>query len=472
MKAVRPVLSQDASAARVVLGTKPPGSVLVCGDRGSGKSTLLGALAHEVRTRCEYAAFATIVDCRDLRGLKMETVKSRLSDLFDEAAAHAPAVIVLDNLDALVPEEDESAGAANEQSRRIAELLLILMRQNSQCMHKAAVELCASFKRECEVIEGCPEIQKRSARKKLLAVVGNAMQSKSVAVVAACRSDTKIHKTIRGCGLFDRSIQVTSPDSERRETLIQEMLEMKVRDVNLTANGSKKSRRLVIDPAIDFGHLSSLTEGYNLRDISSATDRALHRTFHRHALAHLPSDCRVALSVEQRDFEEGIVDFQPTGLIGVDLFKSSITWAAVGGLQHVRTVLKDTLELPTRYAKLYESTPLKLPAGVLLYGPPGCGKTLLASAVAHECGLNFISVKGPEVLNKYIGASEQAIRDLFARAGSAAPSVLFLDEFDSIAPRRGADNTGVTDRLVNQLLTFLDGVEDRKVSTKNGWLVR
>ncbi|RLN97654.1 hypothetical protein BBJ28_00013984, partial [Nothophytophthora sp. Chile5] len=160
-------------------------------------------------------------------------------------------------------------------------------------------------------------------------------------------------------------------------------------------------------------------------------------------------------------------DFQPTALIGVDLFKSSVKWSDVGGLQQVRTVLKDTLELPTRYAKLYDNTPIKLPAGMLLYGPPGCGKTLLASAVAHECGLNFISVKGPEVLNKYIGASEQAIRDLFARAGSAAPSVLFLDEFDSIAPRRGADNTGVTDRLVNQLLTFLDGVESRKVKRED-----
>lgn len=107
--------------------------------------------------------------------------------------------------------------------------------------------------------------------------------------------------------------------------------------------------------------------------------------------------------------------------------------------------------------------PIKLPAGLLLYGPPGCGKTLIASAVAAECGLNFISVKGPEVLSKYIGASEQAIRDLFSRAASAAPCILFLDEIDSITPRRGSENTGVTDRIVNQLLTFLDGVESRKV---------
>ncbi|KAG7393133.1 Peroxisome biosynthesis protein pex1 [Phytophthora pseudosyringae] len=462
MKAIRPVLSRDASAARVLLGTKPPGCALMHGERGNGKSTLLRALVHEAQTSLKFSAHATIVECRNLRGLKMESVKSRLNELFEEAAAHAPALIVLDNLDALVPEEDESAGAANEQSRRIAELLLVRMTQNCQRMWKTTVELKMSFQREYETIKGLSDKQKQHARKKLLETVGNAMQSKSVAVVAAARADTSIHKTLRGCGLFDRPIQVTSPDAERRETLIREMLQMKVDNANSTGKGATDSRQIGVDPAIDFGLLSSLTEGYSLRDLSSATDRALHQMFKRHAVLQPNKRSNVTHKVQQSDFVDGIEDFQPTALIGVDLFKSSVKWSDVGGLQHVRTVLKDTLELPTRYAKLYDNTPIKLPAGMLLYGPPGCGKTLLASAVAHECGLNFISVKGPEVLNKYIGASEQAIRDLFARAGSAAPSVLFLDEFDSIAPRRGADNTGVTDRLVNQLLTFLDGVEARK----------
>ncbi|KAK1940471.1 Peroxisome biosynthesis protein PAS1 [Phytophthora citrophthora] len=458
MKAVRPVLSRDASAARVLLGTKPPGCALLNGERGNGKSTLLRALVHEVQTSSQFSAVTTIVECRNLRGLKMDTVKTRLNELFEEASAHAPALIVLDNLDALIPEEDESAGAANEQSRRIAELLLVLMNQNCQRMWKTTAELNASFKREWDVIKGLSDKHKQQARKKLLETVGHAMQSKSVAVVAASRSDTSIHKTLRGCGLFDRPIQVASPDAERRETLIHEMLQMKV---NIANSKGKSSRQMVIDPAIDYGSLSSVTEGYSLRDLSSATDRAFHQVFKRYALRD-NKHSEVTHKIQQSDFVEGIEDFQPTALIGVDLFKSSIKWSDVGGLQQVRTVLKDTLELPTRYAKLYDNTPIKLPAGMLLYGPPGCGKTLLASAVAHECGLNFISVKGPEVLNKYIGASEQAIRDLFARAGSAAPSVLFLDEFDSIAPRRGADNTGVTDRLVNQLLTFLDGVEARK----------
>ncbi|CAH0519894.1 unnamed protein product [Peronospora belbahrii] len=459
MKAVRPILSRDASTARVVMGVKPPGCALVYGERGSGKSTCLRAIVHDIQTSLNFAAFAMTADCRNLRGLKMDVVKSQLSELFEEAARQAPALLVLDNLDALVPEEEESAGAANDQSRRIAELLLVLMNNNCQRMQKATVELKASFKRECEAINGLPDGQKKIARKKLLETIGSAMQSKSVAIIASAWSDTSVHKTLRGCGLFDRPIRVTLPDTERREIVIRGMLQMKVNDANFTGKGMKASRKLVIDPSIDFGLLSSLTEGYSLRDLSDATDRALHQMFRRHTLLQ---QTKGAYKLQQSDFEEGIEDFQPTALVGVNLFKSSIKWSDVGGLRQVRTVLKDTLELPTRYAKLYNNTPIKLPAGMLLYGPPGCGKTLLASAVAHECGLNFISVKGPEVLNKYIGASEQAIRDLFARAGLAAPSVLFLDEFDSIAPRRGADNTGVTDRLVNQLLTFLDGVEAQK----------
>eukprot|EP00947_MAST-08B_sp_MAST-8B-sp1_P004900 g4900.t1 len=162
------------------------------------------------------------------------------------------------------------------------------------------------------------------------------------------------------------------------------------------------------------------------------------------------------------DFDEALDGFTPASLQGAALFKSDTKWSDVGGLEEVRRTLKETLEMPAKFAQLYDASPLRLPSGVLLFGPPGCGKTLLAGAVASECGLNFISVKGPEVLNKYIGASEQAVRDLFGRAAAAAPSVLFFDEFDAVAPRRGADSTGVTDRVVNQLLTFLDGVEARK----------
>lgn len=453
--AIRSIIYRDASTSRVLLGTRPPGSSFIHGNRGSGKTTILQALTKELEEDPQCFTYNTIVDCRNLRGLKMESVKSKLKEIFEDASAHAPSVIILDNLDALVPEEDESPSAANEQARRLAELIVILMQQNRDRMWKTTLELHASFKRELSAIKRLGSLQKE-AKVELLSTIGAAMAKKSVAIIAASRSDSSIHKTLRCCGLFDRPIQVTSPDAAQRESIIREMLVMKTLP--------SKQQNISLDPIIDFGLLASLTEGYSLRDLSSATDRTLHQTFARcarHAKKSRSSDS--ALKILQNDFVDGIKGFQPTALIGVDLFKSSVKWSDVGGLLQVRTVLKDTLELPARYGKLYDNAPIKLPAGMLLYGPPGCGKTLLASAVANECGLNFISVKGPEVLNKYIGASEQAIRDLFARAAAASPSVLFLDEFDSIAPRRGADNTGVTDRLVNQLLTFLDGVEGRKV---------
>lgn len=157
------------------------------------------------------------------------------------------------------------------------------------------------------------------------------------------------------------------------------------------------------------------------------------------------------------EVQEGFV---PISLRGASLNVSSKTsWEDVGGLDVLKANLQETIEWPTKYGFLFKNSPIRARSGILLFGPSGCGKTLVANAIAKECGLNFISVKGPELLNKYIGQSEQSVRDVFARAQSASPCVLFFDEFDAIAPRRGHDNTGVTDRVVNQFLTELDGVE-------------
>ncbi|KAJ0408563.1 hypothetical protein ATCC90586_009584 [Pythium insidiosum] len=452
LSAIRSTLSRDESAGRVLLAVKPPGSVLLHGDRGSGKTTIVTALGEALRVLPTSLATPLYTDCRSLRGLKMETAKQRLSDLVADATACAPAVVLLDNLDALIPAEDETAGAANEQARRLAEHVVTLLQQSRERSWKTTLELKQQVR---EQLVSCAA--SRAAAQCVLETVGAAMLSKSVVFVATARSDAAVHPTLRATGLFDRPIQVLAPTADQREGIIRDLLQLKLRSV---VSGPRDSTAAwSIDSSVDFGLLASLTEGFSLRDLANVTDRSLHQFFLRRARAHATQPTMQLLQV---DYTKALEGFQPTALVGVDLFKSSVEWSDVGGLSSVRDVLKDTLELPTRYAKLYDQTPIKLPAGMLLYGPPGCGKTLLASAVAHECGLNFISVKGPEVLNKYIGASEQAIRDLFARAASAAPSVLFLDEFDSIAPRRGADNTGVTDRLVNQLLTFLDGVESRK----------
>src|SRR5271155_2834440 len=166
---------------------------------------------------------------------------------------------------------------------------------------------------------------------------------------------------------------------------------------------------------------------------------------------------KICLSHE--DFTSALKGFTPASLRNVTLQTSTTTFDSIGGLKETRKILLETLQYPTTYAPIFAQCPLRLRSGLLLYGYPGCGKTLLASAVAGECGLNFISVKGPEILNKYIGASEKSVRDLFERAQAAKPCVLFFDEFDSIAPKRGHDSTGVTDRVVNQMLTQMDGAE-------------
>ncbi|PKU40974.1 peroxisome biogenesis factor 1 [Limosa lapponica baueri] len=166
------------------------------------------------------------------------------------------------------------------------------------------------------------------------------------------------------------------------------------------------------------------------------------------------------LNLTTLDFQKALKDFTPLALRNVNLHKpKDIGWDRIGGLKDVKQILMDTIMLPAKYPELFANLPIRQRSGVLLYGAPGTGKTLLAGAVARESGMNFISIKGPELLSKYIGASEQAVRDIFNRAQAAKPCIVFFDEFDSIAPRRGHDNTGVTDRVVNQLLTQLDGVE-------------
>lgn len=220
---------------------------------------------------------------------------------------------------------------------------------------------------------------------------------------------------------------------------------------------------MALAPNLDYTSVSTQTEGYLPVDLKDLVDRSIHQSAIRASKSSLaPSSTETEsgiLTLTMADITSAQAGFTPLSLREVKLQKSSVSWADIGGLSETRRVLRETLEWPTKYAAIFASSPLRLRSGLLLYGFPGCGKTLLASAVAKECGLNFISVKGPEILNKYIGASEKSIRDLFERAQSARPCILFFDEFDSIAPKRGHDSTGVTDRVVNQLLTQMDGAE-------------
>lgn len=212
-----------------------------------------------------------------------------------------------------------------------------------------------------------------------------------------------------------------------------------------------------IERDLDFLELAGKTDGYMPGDLVLLVSRARNEALIRSVQDTASTSTSIILGAD--DFERALKGFTPASLRNVTLTTSSTTFSSIGGLHETRKVLLETLQYPTKYAPIFAQCPLRLRSGLLLYGFPGCGKTLLASAVAGECGLNFISVKGPEILNKYIGASEKSIRDLFERAEAAKPCVLFFDEFDSIAPKRGHDSTGVTDRVVNQLLTQMDGAE-------------
>ncbi|KAG9019479.1 Peroxisome biosynthesis protein pex1 [Tulasnella sp. 427] len=257
-----------------------------------------------------------------------------------------------------------------------------------------------------------------------------------VAIIATCQSQSTLHPLLSSSHIFSQRIALKAPGKDARRDILSRLMEDRITSSDISRDPQNP---------INFTSLATQTDGYSATDLRDLVGRAIHQAV------------RPILLME--DFSAAQVNFTPLSLRDVKLQKSEVQWSDIGGLHETRRVLRETLEWPTKYSAIFAKCPLRLRSGLLLYGFPGCGKTLLASAVAKECGLNFISVKGPELLNKYIGASEKSVRDLFERATAAKPCVLFFDEFDSIAPKRGHDSTGVTDRVVNQMLTQMDGAE-------------
>lgn len=262
----------------------------------------------------------------------------------------------------------------------------------------------------------------------------HAQANSNVAVLASGLTKEAFNGYLFQSHLVENYVHLSAPDKSMRQQILQGYLEEK------------------LECSVDFDimDLVSETEGYLPNDLKTLCDRIYHETIFRSE-----DDKKVSKDIMTKALD----GFTPANLRGVKLQKSSTNWSDIGGLTEAKNIMLETLEWPTRYAPIFASCPLRLRSGILLYGYPGCGKTLLASAIAGQCGLNFISIKGPEILNKYIGASEQSVRELFERAQSAKPCILFFDEFDSIAPKRGHDSTGVTDRVVNQMLTQMDGAE-------------
>ncbi|KAB5551281.1 P-loop containing nucleoside triphosphate hydrolase protein [Coniochaeta sp. 2T2.1] len=432
-------------------------SVLLTGGIGSGKTAVAQSVARRLKEDQLY--HTTYFPCIKLVNdeSRISTIKETLNRLFMSASWGArlggKSLVILDDLDRLCPAETElQVGNENGRSRQISEAIASIVKQ-----------YCG--------------------------------KDSPVVLLATCQGKDSLHNVLVGGHIVREIVDLKAPDKEARRRIMEAITRQNAvsaddrrsfhydsedRSRPTTADGSSTAADhdsdawmdgtietktkppgtagFIVDPDLDFLDLAGETDGYMPGDIKSLTARARNEALVR-SLSSLPSTKVSSVPLTRTDFDAALTGFTPASLRNVTLQHSTTTFASIGGLQETRRVLLETLQYPTKYAPIFAKCPLRLRSGLLLYGYPGCGKTLLASAVAGECGLNFISVKGPEILNKYIGASEKSVRDLFERAQAARPCVLFFDEFDSIAPKRGHDSTGVTDRVVNQLLTQMDGAE-------------
>lgn len=343
---------------------------------------------------------------------RVNKVKEEMSKWIDEASSRSPSILILDNLELLLGPENENTASSNPAI--LAEHFARLFSSESM--------------------------------------------PTGVMVLATATGSASLHGLMTSKHIFGESIKIPPPKQDTRREILEAIVKVQQQPTD--------SRVVVSEHAeLDYVTLATLTEGYSASDLNDFVTGA-----NQQAMIRCARDESENPLLTMDDFVAAQEAFTPFSLRGVSLQKSEVRWSDIGGelnektkltagLHDARQILRETLEWPTKYARIFAHSPLRLRSGLLLYGYPGCGKTLLASAVAKECGLNFISVKGPEILNKYIGQSEQSVRDLFERASAAKPCVLFFDEFDSIAPKRGHDSTGVTDRVVNQMLTEMDGAQ-------------
>ena len=443
------LVSVDAVIKQCMSNMELCSSLLLTGGTGSGKTALAHLLCH--RLRDEYLISATYFSCQKLvtDEIQVPKIKETLTKLFMSAAWCArlggQAIVVLDDLDKICPVETElQVGNDNGRSLQITELLCSIVRQ--YCSVQSGVSLLATA-------------QSKEALHNL--IIGGHIVGDIIALKAPNKEDRRVilqkltHNDRSSGGLSNGINGHARSSSDSNSTMEDSWMDPSNPSSRPGSSSSAAVDGFHISPSLDLLDIAGRTDGFMAADLALLVSRARNQALIRTVSASEES----ALTLTQADFTSALKGFTPSSLRNVTLTHSSTTFSEVGGLSATRNTLLETLMYPTKYAPIFKSSPLRLRSGILLYGYPGCGKTLLASAVAGECNLNFISVKGPEILNKYIGASEKSVRDLFERAQAAKPCVLFFDEFDSIAPKRGHDSTGVTDRVVNQMLTQMDGAE-------------
>lgn len=388
------------------LGVEAPKGILLYGPPGTGKTLLAKAVATESN-----AHFIPISGPEIMSKFYGES-EARLREIFKEAKEKAPTIIFIDEIDSIAPKREEVTG---EVERRVVSQLLSLM-------------------------DGL------EARGKVI-------------VIAATNRPNAIDPALRRPGRFDREIEIKVPDKRGR----LEILQIHTRHMPLAQNDDKHD---TADKIVDLEKLAAVTHGFVGADLEYLCKEGAMKTLRRNLPDIKLEEDRLSpetldkLIVTMSDFEDALKDVMPSAMREVYLETPDVKWTDIGGLEGVKKELQEAVEWPLKYPDLYDKIGYTMPKGIMLYGPSGTGKTLLAKAVATESEANFISVRGPELLSKWVGESERGIREVFRRARQASPCVIFFDEVDALAPTRGlGGDSMVTERVVSQLLTELDGVQ-------------
>ncbi|MEM0982459.1 MAG: AAA family ATPase [Planctomycetota bacterium] len=384
------------------LGIDAPKGVLLYGPPGTGKTLIARAIAHEVD-----AAFYTVSGPEVIHKFYGES-EAALRKIWDEATKKAPAVIFIDELDSIAPNRENTQG---EVEKRVVAQLLALM-------------------------DG---LKKRAG----------------VMVIAATNLPNNIDPALRRPGRFDREIEIPIPDRNGR----RHILDIHSRGMPL-ATGAGKS--------VDLDHLAAITHGCVGADLESLCREAAMASLRTimgeidFAQAAVPYDQLKKLEITNEHFLSALAEIQPSATREVFVEVPDVRWDDIGGLTDIKRTLVEAVEWPLQHAELFRSAAVKPPKGVLLAGPPGVGKTMIAKAVATESQANFISVKGPELISKFVGESEKGLREIFRKARQASPCIVFFDEIDALLPKRTAGDRGdpVGDRVLSQFLSELDGVEE------------
>jgi len=380
------------------LGIEPPKGVLLYGPPGCGKTLLAKAVATEAE------ANFILINGPEIMNKYYGESEARLREIFRKAEEEAPSIIFIDEIDAIAPKRSEVTG---EVEKRVVAQLLALM---------------------------------------------DGLESRGqVIVIGATNRPNALDPALRRPGRFDREIEIGIPDRNGRKEILQ-----------------IHTRGMPLAEDVNLDKLAEITRGYTGADLAALCREAAMKAIRRilpsidFSEEKIPPEVLDKLVVTMKDFMEAFREITPTALREIEVEVPNVRWEDIGGLEDVKRQLIEAVEWPLKYPEKFERMGIRPPKGILLYGPPGCGKTMLAKAIATEAEANFISIKGPEIFNKWVGESEKAVREIFRKARQAAPCIIFFDEIESVVTRKDLrdDSSGVASRVTSQILAEMDGIEE------------